>query len=136
MKGDIVHIRDFEFSDGSRANKYAVVLNSANSTHPILVIKTTSNPARYTGAQEGCNEKLKVFLLRGNTRKGLAVDSYIQLDEIFEFEQGEFDEGKSKKEIQKIDFLPDQRFNALKNCLKLLKEDIPARIFELLFSKK
>lgn len=137
MRGDIVHIEDFEFSDGSRSNKYAVVLNSANSSDDsILVVKTTSNPARYAGAVDGCNQNMKVFLLPANTRPALPLDTYIQLDYIFEFEQSDFEEGKLKKRIQKADFLPDQNFNAVKNCLKLLKDDIPTRIFELLFSKK
>ena len=136
MRGDIVHVEGFQFSDRSRGNKFAVVLNSPNPADPILVIKTTSNPARYAGAVEGCNQKLKVFLLRGNTRKALPVDTYIQLDEIFEFEQSDFEEGKHKKKIQKADFLPDQIFHAVKNCLKLLREDIPTRIFDVLFSKQ
>lgn len=136
MKGDIVHIADFEFSDGTHGNKYAVILNSAAASDPILIVKTTSNPARYPGAVEGCNQAMKVFLLRGNTRQGLPVDTYIQLNEIFAFPQELFADGRLKKKIEKQTFLPDQIFNAVKNCLKLLKEDIPAGHFEILFGKK
>jgi len=136
MKGDIVHIEDFKFSDGATGDKYAVILTDQHGTDPILVVKTTSKSKRYASAVRGCNEPLRVFLLPANTRPGLLVDTYIQLDEIFPLEVEDFEEGKQKKKINKKDFLPDQLFNELKNCLKRMKDDIPQVFFNQLFPAK
>lgn len=131
--GEIILYKNYEFEDKSKANKLFVVLNS----DPCLVLKTTSQSKRYSGVSRGCNEAKKVFFAPTYWQSCFAVDTYIQLPEIFELSTEELLDGSlGKKEINILkNPISDDCLPQLKNCLKKFKEDISEQHWKFIYSK-
>jgi hypothetical protein len=134
IKGDGVFIEKFRFSDGNTGRKLVVLLTDGNLNEPYLVVKTTSQSARYPNAKEGCNERQRVFLVRPST-PGFDADTYIQLHEIYEIPALDLVKGHLDHTIQRLFSLPSQRFNELRNCLRRLRDDISGVHFRRIFGK-
>ena len=134
QKGDIVYIENFQFSDGTIGKKLAVILHDGRISTPYLLVKTTSNPKRYSGVNPGCSVEKKVFFIPQG-KDGLHTDTYVQLDDIIPFDAIEMVRGHWSKTIKYTLTLQPQRFNELRNCLRRLKDDIPVRYFQMLFGK-
>jgi hypothetical protein len=100
----------------------------------IWIVKTTSKPKRYAGLPPGCSEGRKVFVILKGI-EGFREDTYIQLEEIFELDNIEMLQGHWSKRMTTLFAMNEQKFNELRNCLRRLKEDIPARQFQWIFGK-
>ncbi len=134
--GEILVYRDYEFEDGSRADKLFVVLNSANLDVPCLVLKTTSQARRYSDARQGCNQGSKVFFVPTNWEDCFKIDTYIQLPEIFEISTGSLLQGSLSRTISIVSKLSDNCFSQLKSCLRRFKDDITDQHWNLIFGRR
>jgi hypothetical protein len=132
--GDVLLIQDFEFSDGSKGDKWVVVMHAGAGEVPYLVVKTTSQARRYAGLSPGCSEKRRVFVVPQGSDK-FPKDTYVQLDEIFPFDALEMLRGHWSQRMKPLFSMTTQRFNELRNCLKRLRQDIPVRYYEWMFGK-
>lgn len=131
--GDILFYKNFEFEDGSRADKLFVVLNTTTGTTAFLALKTTSQSKRYEGVKQGCNPDKKVFFVPSSWVSCFNTDTYIQLPQIFEFTVPELIKSGIEKQIVPIGSLSHNCFIQLKNCLKQFKKDISSRHWKIIF---
>ena len=123
-QGQILLCKDFEFKNGSIANKLFVVLDTAVTDCSCLVIITTSNPSRYAYATPGCNSPQGVFYIPIDCNQDFSEDTYIQLPRIFELDINAL---LSKKQISFIGHMSDICFAQLKQCLRKFKSDISSQ---------
>jgi len=66
--GAVIHIKDFVFEDGSKSNKYFIVLGSKPGKN-YLCVKTTSHPWK-RGFTPGCHHKPRTyFFIPGGGKK-------------------------------------------------------------------
>jgi hypothetical protein len=121
-QGQILRCKDFEFSDGSTADKLFVVLNTSTPTHPCLVLITTSNPRYYAYAHPGCNNLKRAFCITVDCDQDFNVDTYIKLPLITALDIEDF---LSKKQLSFVGHISDICFDNLKKCLRKFKNDIP-----------
>jgi len=133
--GDILCDDKFKFTDGSMGKKLFVVLNDAEPPAPWLVVKTTSQSKRYQNVKAGCNADRRVFYITASSHQVFKLDTYIQLDEIFEYTATQFINGTWNKDITSIGRLSAETFSQLKNCLKKLRDDISAKHYNLIIKK-
>lgn len=131
-QGDIICVNDFEFEDGSKRDKLFVVLNVVDGKTPCLVLKTTSQSARYPGVTQGCNAGKKAFFVPSSWEPCFKVDTYIQMPQIFEFSAPELIKGGLNKQIIVINSLSLNCLAQLKNCLKKFKEDISEHHWQII----
>lgn len=129
----VIALMDYEFEDGSKADKLFVVLTVADIKSPCLVLKTTSQSKWYEGSRQGCNPQKKVFFVPTSWQRCFELDTYIQLPEIIEIPTEKLLKGIFSKNIRMIDSLSDDCFAQLKNCLKRFKEDISPHHWNLIF---
>ncbi len=89
IPGTILFDNNFEFSDGTRGRKLLVVLSDGEDGY-YVVVKTTSN-ATYKGNTFGCqnDDRYANFYLPDGSCC-LKGQSWIQLDQYFEFSAAEF----------------------------------------------
>lgn len=132
--GDVLHDAQFKFRDGATGSKLCVVLNDPQGPEPCLVVKTTSQAKRYQGLAPGCHPHKKVFLL-AQSANVFPRDTYIQLEEIFEYDSATVLAGYWAQRIRQINKLPDLSLRQLKNCLKKLRSDISDKHYEMIFRK-
>ena len=86
--GTIVHYPNFEFHDGSQANKLLIVLNSGGKK-PYLVLKTTSRQGKWRAANEGCHADKGYFFLPAR-RDNFPENTWILLDDFYEVDAKQF----------------------------------------------
>lgn len=134
MKGDVYFDNKFEFSDGTTGEKLFIVLHVSPDSKTALVIKTTSQPARYAGVKDGCDDKKPVFYFPVKLKAGFKTDTYAQLDEVFEYTSLELISGKFSGEIKFLFNLQDQHINAVLNCLKRYSDYIEEK-YHTIFKK-
>lgn len=133
QRGEILLYKDYAFEDASKRDKLFVVLNIADINTPCLVLKTTSQSARYLGAKKGCNPSRRVFLVPAEWGGCFELDTYIQLPQIIEIPTVELLQGSLSKKIRIVNSLPPDCFAQLKNCLKQFKRDISPQHWRLIF---
>lgn len=131
--GQVLYYENFQFENGSKRDKFFVVLNNADTDLQCLVLKTTSQSRRYEGVQKGCNLQKKVFFVPTNWEQCFKVDTYIQLPEIFEIPTEKLLAGDISGKIYVSSSLTVECFTLLKNCLKHFKEDISPQHWKLIF---
>lgn len=129
-QGQILKYKDFEFPNGSRLDKLFVVLNTATTNHPCLVLITTSNRSRYPYAIPGCNSLKNCFYVLVECDQDFDTDTYIQLPRIFDLD---IDALLSKKQLSFIGHMSDVCFNNLKRCLRKYKHDIPTQYWAKIY---
>ena len=60
--GKVLLILDYDFDDGGeQKSKFFVVLNTADSNTPALLLKTTSTLNKYSNMKVGCNIRPRGF---------------------------------------------------------------------------
>lgn len=131
--GEILLYKDCVFEDASKRDKFFVVLNVADINTPCLVLKTTSQSARYLGTKKGCNPSRKAFFVPAEWGRCFELDTYIQLPQIIEIPTIELLQGSLCKKIHAVNSLPPDCFAQLKNCLRQFKKDISPQHRKLIF---
>jgi hypothetical protein len=115
IPGTILCDDEFTFSDGTKGQKLSVVLNDGQSG-AYVVIKTTSNP-NFKGTTYGCQSSDRYpnfFCPKGSCC--LKKDTWIQLDQFFEFMAHELVARHFTGHIKRIGVLPDQILKELLEC--------------------
>ena len=123
---------NYQFDDGPTKDKLFVILHVADINSPCLVLKTTSQPKRYTGCQEGCDPQKRVFFVPSTWKECFPIDTYIQLPQIIEMPSAEIFAGTLSKRLRLMSSLSIDCFKQLKNCLKKFKEDISFQHWRLI----
>ena len=113
--GTILFDNDFRFSDGSKGKKLLVVLSDGEDGR-YIVVKTTSN-SNYKGITFGCQneERYPNFYLPDGSCV-LKGQSWIQLDQYFEFNASEFLGWHFSGRINRIGILPNDIAIELLHC--------------------
>jgi len=103
-RGTILFHDRFRFTDGEIGEKLLIILNNPKDDQPYLICKTTSHCKNFI-TTEGCHSKKSIYHIKAN-KDGFPCDTWVQLDEIFEF---------SKEELLKAHFA--DKTCTVKNCL-------------------
>lgn len=113
--GSILHDTNFRFTDGEIGNKLLIVLNDGKES-PYIIVKTTSKQ-KSKGKDEGCqlNDKPPNFYLPRNSCS-FEKDTWVELNEFFEFKLSEMFQKKLAKTIQHKDLLTKDILKDLLNC--------------------
>lgn len=131
--GEVYFHSRFQYEDGTTGTKLIVVLNQQGEESLCLILKTTSQPARYKNAQKGCNPTLEVFYIPANWQ-GFDLPTYIQLLPIFPLTLQEFIRNGIHDIIQYKFTLTEDCFRQLLNCLKkYFREYISNYFYDLIF---
>ena len=101
----VIALKDYEFEDGSKADKLFVVLTVADIKSPCLVLKTTSQSKRYEGVRQGCNPEKIVFFVPIGWQRCFPLATYIQLPQIFEISIEELLKGVFSKNTRVVNSL-------------------------------
>lgn len=113
--GSILHDTNFQFKDGEIGNKLLIVLNDGKE-FPYIIIKTTSKQ-KTKNTDEGCqlNDKPPNFFLPRNSTS-FEKDTWIELNEFFEFELSEMFQKRLARTIEHKNTLPKQILKDLLRC--------------------
>ena len=129
--GQILYHKDFVFIDGETGNKLVVVLNSGDNKKTSLVVKTTSQSARYPYTLPGCNSCNKVFCIYIECDQDFPKDTYVQLDYIYPIN---VDELLNNRQVSFVGHLSEVCFSNLKKCLRNFRDDIPQQFWTTIYS--
>ena len=126
--GSVIFDDSFEFSDGQTGEKLLVLLNDGDcgSYH---VVKTTSKGGLYKNTY-GCNldHRYSSFFLPLNSSI-LEKNTWIQLDEVFEFNARQFRENISSLKLKQIGTLEVSITQDLLSCISR-SDDIEENILD------
>jgi hypothetical protein len=131
-KGEIFFDKNFAFTDSTIGEKLFILLTEKE---PYLVLKTTSNSKQYPNVKPYCNPPRLVFYIPVELKQSFTKNTYIQLNEIFEYNNLDFLKKSFNKEIKSKGTLTNDILNSLFNCLDKIKDDISPKHYKLLFSK-
>lgn len=121
--GTILHDIKFLFSDGTTGNKLVILLTSLADGYFYIGAKTTSKD-KHKGKNAGCQHKdiyPNFFIPKGAS--SFPIDTWVGLDEFYEFKHTELIQRHFSGEIKTIGTLDKNLTIKLLNCA-LLSEDI------------
>ncbi|MBW8003215.1 MAG: hypothetical protein FVQ80_14540 [Planctomycetes bacterium] len=122
--GCILFDTTFKFKDKEIGEKLIVILNNPLKGQPFLVCRTTSKEKSYRKKiPKGCQQKGKYFF----SERGDAYfkdDTWLQLDDIYEYNNVEMLRKKFKGTLQILENLNDNILRQIKNCINNESEDI------------
>ncbi len=121
--GTILHDQKFPFSDGSTGNKLVILLTSLTDSYFYIGAKTTSKD-KHKGKNAGCQHKdiyPNFFIPKGTS--SFPIDTWVSLDEFYEFKHTELIQRHFSGEIKTIGTLDNKLTIKLLNCA-LQSEDI------------
>lgn len=121
--GTILHDQKFPFSDGTTGNKLVVLLTSLVDGYFYIGAKTTSKE-KYKGKIPGCQHKdiyPNFFIPKGTS--SFSIDTWVNLDEFYEFKSTELVQRHFAGEIKTIANLDNNLIAKLLKCT-LQSEDI------------
>jgi len=130
--GDILSYKDYEFEDGSKQNKFFIVLSDSPCC---LVLKTTSQTKRYQHINDGCNQQKRVFSIPIEPKEFFDLPTFVQLPKLEEFTSKQLLQGSFHKQITIINLpLSSQCVQKLLKCLRHFRDDISLKHWKVLFS--
>ena len=121
--GTILHDQKVPFSDGTTGNKLVVLLTSLVDGYFYIAAKTTSKE-KHKGKIAGCQHKdiyPNFFIPKG--KSSFPADTWINLDEFYEFKSTELVQRHFSGEIKSIGTLENNLITKLLGCA-LQSEDI------------
>ena len=128
--GAIFYHRDFEFEDGTKRNKYLVVLG-AKPDHDYLCVLTTTQQ-RKNKAERGCHHKPRTyFFIPGDGKNFFPKNTWIVLSNPFIMNRSEVIKKGMQNIVQIKANLKDNIAGEIRNCLKSSR-DISKKQRELL----
>ena len=131
-KGEIYFDTKFTFADSTVGEKLFVLLTEKE---PYLVLKTTSIGKHYPDAKPYCNPSKLMFYIPATLKQPFIKNTYIQLNEIFEYTNLDFIKKSLHKELSPIGTLTVDVLNALFNCIQKIYDDVSPIHYKILFSK-
>ena len=129
-RGTVLFHSDFCFSDGQHGKKLIIILNTPKDTDPYLVCRTTSK-CKYLITNEGCHSDKSIFHIKAK-HDGFDLDTWIQLDELFEFSKEEILNAHFKKTCHIVNSIRSNTMSEILKCI-LICEDISQHHLNILF---
>jgi hypothetical protein len=126
--GDVFYFIDFNFKDGSSANKLLIILNTPQDDESYLVCLTTSQFKSWRKKQLGCHSDQNYFFVDSNQDE-FDEDTWIVFDSIYELKVDKLLNSCFKDGSYKLFELETTLWNSLKNCI-LASEDIMQEYLE------
>lgn len=133
IAGQVLYHRNFIFTDGDTGDKLVIVLNTGENTETSLVLKTTSQSARYSFVTPGCKSNKKVFCIFTDCEQDFPEDTYIQMDNIYPINVEQL---LKNKQLSFVNHLSEICFTNLKRCLRNFRNDIPKQYWTTIYSAK
>lgn len=131
-RGTVLFHTKFQFTDGTTGQKLLIILNTPKGHQPYLVCKTTSK-CKYCIVNEGCHSDKSIYHIKAN-KDGFDRDTWVQLDEIFEFTQAEILKAHLiDKTCTMTHCISDATVRAILNCI-WKGDDASQDHLDLLFS--
>lgn len=124
--GAVLHWKDFEFEDGTAANKYFVVLG-AKPRHDCLVVIATSQP-KGKSYEPGCHAEQGYYVIPGTGRNFFPKDTWLLLMECKVLRSAEVVKAGMAGALTVADTLREQLANAIRNCLRRIEDVSPAQL--------
>lgn len=116
IPGTILCHHNFKFSDGATAKKLIILLTDLTEEHSYILAKTTSQENRKS-KKSGCqkNDIYPNFFIP-KTHSTFPKDTWVDLNEFFEFEAKELLQKHFSGEIQTINVLERELTKKLLSC--------------------
>lgn len=128
--GAILHHKDFEFQDGSKKNKYLVVLG-AQPDYDYLCVLTTSQQGK-RGSERGCHHKPHTyFFIPADGKNSFLRNTWLLLSSPVIISKAEMIKKGIENIIQTKDNLKQPLIGEIRNCLKASR-DISKKQMQLL----
>lgn len=118
--GAVLHWKNFTFSDGSKKNKYLIVLG-AKVGHDILMVLATSKQ-HHRSLNHGCHEQDGYYHIPGTGKDFFPRDTWVILSEPIVASAAEIIGQALAKNIETTGNLRDELARAIINCLKRSKD--------------
>lgn len=115
--GCVYHWADYEFEDGSRRNKYLVIVGANKGSNYLAVLATSQEKRR--GFQPGCNHKAGHYHIPGGAKDWFKLDTWLLLADPVEIVPADFvKRAMVDKAIEHKGDLRPQIANEIRNCLR------------------
>jgi hypothetical protein len=115
-KGEIFFCAEFPYSDGGTGQKYFVVLNSAPTDKPFLVILTTTQK-KDRRDNEGCYAAEGYFFIKPGT-EWFPEPTWLKFNHVYEFPYAEAIEKERQSVFKNRGCLTPERCNSVVSCIK------------------
>ncbi len=115
-RGDVIHIPEYQFQDGGKANKLLVLLNDPNACDKVFCVLTTSQETGNRKKDNGCQPVKQEFFIKAG--REFEKDTWILLNRqaivipVTRLKET-IDQGKASV----VFTLSEKRVNEIKNCL-------------------
>ncbi len=124
--GAVLHWTEFQFEDGTTANKFFVVLG-AKQGHDCLLVITTSRP-KNKSYHPGCHPEEGYYHIPGGGKDFFPEDTWLLLMECKIFRPSDIVRGGLEGQIEVVDHLRQQVANEIRNCLGQIDDVSPAQL--------
>jgi hypothetical protein len=134
LRGEVFHDKLFFYSNNPiPCDKLLLVLNKNHKgNEDVVIVPATTNKRDYPYMQ-GCNKNDKVYYVKQQT-EFYRDKSIIQYEFVESVPIEEFERRKTSKQMSLLkNKVIGRELQAILDCLKSIKEDIPPEIFDLIF---
>lgn len=115
--GCIIHWKEFEFSDGEKADKFLVILGCNTGSNYLAVLGTSKRHKR--DFAPGCNSGKGYYHIPGGQKDFFKVDTWLILADPIEIDPATFlQKAMVEKSLTIAGQLRPEMANAIRNCLK------------------
>jgi len=120
--GAIYHHRKWKFENGEERPKFFVVLGEPDEDYDNFILAlTTSNPD-WKSYKPGCQPSVGVFFVETGELEKLKRDTWVQLAGLREFETRSVIQDSVNKDLEFVEFMPDNKVGELVNCVKIVDD--------------
>ncbi len=131
-RGAIYLHKEFKFSDGEKADKFFILLNSPSKGEPFLFVKTTSQQ-KHRPVVPGCIETISTFFIPAN-KVFFDKNTWVLLHDIYPIEHKTI---KGSPKVSLVGDLDASMIDAVLECLsKTQKNDIAPSHERLIWPNK
>lgn len=129
MRGSVYFHKELQFPNGEKGTKLLVQVNTPSKNDPHLLVRTTSQQ-KSRPQTPGCIPHLSLFYIEAG-KPFFDVNTWIQLDHIYEFDSAYMIERGLQKDVREIGMIPKQKMNEIANCFKRI-DDVSEYQLELI----
>jgi hypothetical protein len=130
-RGSIFLDENFQFRDGTKGRKLLILLNNPAKNDPYFLVKTTSKQHEKSKTPGCIEQPYQAYFIQGNSGDFFEVNTWIQLDDYFMFEQKSV-----KKKLNYIGKLSEKTTKLVIDCFRKINEqDLSPKILDYLYPK-
>ena len=131
--GDVIYFKNFQFKDGTSANKLIIILNTPENEEPYFVCLTTSKHKPWRTKQLGCHAEQNYYFVDVN-QDNFDLDTWIVFEMIYEIPVDKLLNSHLKDDSYDLFELDATLWNALKKCISKSK-DIEQNILDIILKE-